>query len=94
MTLQELFLEGKETLYEAQIQEWELDAWYLLEYVTGMTRSRYFLDPHVLVGQKDREDYQKLLKKRAAHVPLQYLTGVRTACRSLWAVLFWSASRC
>ena len=56
MTLQELFLEGKETLYEAQIQEWELDAWYLLEYVTGMTRSRYFLDPHVLVGQKDRED--------------------------------------
>lgn len=29
MTLQELFLEGKETLYEAQIQEWELDAWYL-----------------------------------------------------------------
>ncbi|MDE6961252.1 MAG: peptide chain release factor N(5)-glutamine methyltransferase [Lachnospiraceae bacterium] len=77
MTLQELFLEGKETLYEAQIQEWELDAWYLLEYVTGMTRSRYFLDPHVLVGQKDREDYQKLLKKRAAHVPLQYLTGVQ-----------------
>ena len=63
MTLQDLFLEGKETLYEAQIQEWELDAWYLREYVTGMTRSRYFLDPHVLVGQKDREDYQKLLKK-------------------------------
>ena len=37
--LEELFRSGKERLREAQIEEADLDAWYLLEYITGVTKS-------------------------------------------------------
>ena len=45
MTLGTLLKEGREILQNAGIAEWDLDAWYLLEYVTGVSRSQYFLDP-------------------------------------------------
>lgn len=35
MTIQELYKEGIRQLKQAEIAEAELDAWYLLEYVTG-----------------------------------------------------------
>ena len=35
MTLQELYQEGILRLKQAKIAEAELDAWYLMEYVTG-----------------------------------------------------------
>lgn len=77
MTLRELFLEGKETLRTSGIREWELDAWYLLEFVTGVTRSRYLLDPDARAAAEHPKTYRKLLEKRAGHVPLQHLTGVQ-----------------
>ena len=41
MTLGLLLKSGKEKLKKAQIAEWELDAWFLLEYVTGCTIHAY-----------------------------------------------------
>ena len=46
MTLFKLLTDGREKLRGAQIAEWELDAWYLLEYVTGCTRHEYLLHPY------------------------------------------------
>ena len=43
MTLGTLLKQGREILQNAGIAEWDLDAWYLLEYVTGVSRSQYFL---------------------------------------------------
>ena len=45
MTLGTLLKQGREILQNTGIAEWDLDAWYLLEYVTGVSRSQYFLDP-------------------------------------------------
>ena len=71
MTLGMLFREGKETLRKAGVGEWELDAWYLLEEVTGITRSRYYLDQECSVEEADEHRYRELLQKRSRHIPLR-----------------------
>ena len=42
MTLKGLYNTGTEILKNASIHESSLDAWYLLEYVTGIDRAQYF----------------------------------------------------
>lgn len=77
MTLQKLLKKGKERLQSAQIVEWELDAWYLLEYVTGCRRSMYFLHPDQEVTASQVRQYEELTEKRSLHIPLQHLTGTQ-----------------
>ena len=77
MTLKELYNTGTEILKNASIQESSLDAWYLLEYVTGITRARYFVDSQQTVPQNHQKQYLQLIQKRAEHIPLQHLTGVQ-----------------
>ena len=43
MTYQELLELGTKSLEQAQENDAELDAWYLLEYVSGMLRAAYYL---------------------------------------------------
>ena len=45
MTLSGLLREGREALQAAGIPEWDLDAWYLLEYAAHCTKNEYFLRP-------------------------------------------------
>lgn len=68
---------GKRLLLQADIREAALDAWLLLEYVTGMSRSRYFLISTAEMPVKEEEDYFSLVEQRASHKPLQYITGVQ-----------------
>lgn len=75
MTLRQLLAEGKRKLREAGIAEWDLDAWYLLEYVTGCTRSAYFLHPEKETDDCRKRQYEELIEKRSSHIPLQHLTG-------------------
>jgi len=75
--LNELLLFGKTNLKEAGIEEAELDAWYLLEYVTGIGRAQYLCDRKQLCEESQAKRYQTLIEKRAAHMPLSYLTGER-----------------
>ncbi|MDO4261997.1 MAG: peptide chain release factor N(5)-glutamine methyltransferase [Eubacteriales bacterium] len=75
MTAGELLRGGKETLRRAGVPEWELDAWYLLEHVTGCTRNEYFLHPERKVSLEQEERYRELLRRRSLREPLQYLTG-------------------
>ena len=42
LTLEALLKEGTNILREKNIQEASLDAWLLLEYVTGKSRAYYF----------------------------------------------------
>ena len=44
-TLQQIYKEGILCLEEAGIEEAKLDAWYLLEYVTGIGRAAYYGRP-------------------------------------------------
>lgn len=75
MTLRELLTDGRKSLQEAQIGEWDLDAWYLLEHVTGVRRADYLLCPEREVTDGQAERYRELIRKRGTHVPLQHLTG-------------------
>ena len=75
MTLGTLLKQGREILQNAGIAEWDLDAWYLLEYVTGVSRSQYFLDPEREVPQEQKAAYRQMIEKRSTHIPLQHLTG-------------------
>lgn len=75
LTLQQIYREGKETLKRAGIAEAELDAWYLLEYVTGISRASYYGDPGRVVSEEDLCRYRECIEKRAVHIPLQHITG-------------------
>lgn len=75
MTLREACDAGKQELGRAGIPDAALDAWYLLEYVTGITRTVYFAEPGMQIDDEQYESYRSLIKKRAEHIPLQHLTG-------------------
>ncbi len=77
MTYVEALNWGKRQLSEAQVAEAELDAWYLLEYVTGMNRANYFLQQQDAMKQVDYTSYQQLICQRKERIPLQYLTGTQ-----------------
>lgn len=75
MTLQELLRYGRRRLREAHIAEWNLDAWYLLEYAFGCTRNDFLLHPDKEADDAGRKFYEDLIEKRSIHIPLQHLTG-------------------
>ena len=67
--------EGKEILAKAGITEADLDAWYLLEFVTGITKARYYMDPDQSMDPEAWKKYKEYLEKRRNHIPLQHITG-------------------
>lgn len=75
MTLEEALNKGKEILEAAEIADFELDAWYLMESVCKMDKSQYYLNSREEMEPERLQEYEVLLRKRAEHVPLQYITG-------------------
>lgn len=74
-TYAQLLREGEELLRAEAVADAPQDAFLLLEYVTGMSRSSYYLHCTEPAADSEKERYRELLRKRAAHIPLQYLTG-------------------
>lgn len=75
MTLREAFGYGNTYLESRDIREPGLDAWYLLEYVTGKSRSDYYAHGEERLTPTQVIFYEKLLEKRGGRIPLQHLTG-------------------
>lgn len=75
MTLQQAYNKGRKLLEEASIEEHDIDAWYLLEHVTGISRSQYYGYPDKEISQDEKEKYLECIKKRKEHIPLQHITG-------------------
>lgn len=65
---------GKQRLLECEIEDANLDAWLLLEYVSGISRSWYFVHEDEGISENDIEEYQILIEQRGKHIPLQQLT--------------------
>lgn len=65
---------GKQRLLECEIEDANLDAWLLLEYVSGISRSWYFIHEDEKISENDIEEYQILIEQRGKHIPLQQLT--------------------
>lgn len=77
MTFREAYCKGIQQLEAAGIAEASLDAWYLLEYVTGISRARYLADSGTVMEAYAEERYQEVITRRAKRIPLQHITGVQ-----------------
>lgn len=77
MTYREVWNWGKEILRHAGIPEADLDAWFLLEYVTGMTKTQYYVRDQEEMDSAKRKAYEEYIKRRGERIPLQHITGVQ-----------------
>lgn len=75
MTYGEALKQGTEYLQSCGIEEAAVDAWYLMEYCCGISRTRYLLEKRSTVPAAQQERYQELLERRGKHIPLQHITG-------------------
>lgn len=74
-TYRELYEVGEARLAESEIAEAALDARLLLEFVCGTDRNTLLAHGDREVAAEECERYHNLIERRAAHVPLQHLTG-------------------
>jgi len=74
-TYGEVYQQGEALLREAQIDEAALDARLLLEFVCGTDRNTLLVHGDREVADEEYDNYRELIGRRAAHVPLQHLTG-------------------
>lgn len=75
MNLKEALNMGEQRLKDARISDARIDAWLLLEWVTGITRAKYFMDPGMEMRDEDMEAYRQAIEKRCQRIPLQHITG-------------------
>lgn len=75
MTLREAWNFGKKRLTAAEVPDADLDAWYLLEWCTGVSRSHYLAYPDEIISHDQEEQYRASLVKRERRIPLQQITG-------------------
>lgn len=74
-TLQTIYREGKEQLEAAGVPDADLDAWYLLEFVTGISKAQYYGNPNAGIDEREALRYRDVIRQRAERIPLQHITG-------------------
>lgn len=75
MTYREALGLGEKILTMAEIADVKTDAWMLLEMAAKIDRSYYYLHMEDDITQEQLNEYEWALKKRAEHIPLQYIVG-------------------
>lgn len=75
MTFKQAEQKGEHLLQTAGVMDAKIDAWLLLEMVAKIDRSFYFTHINDEVEPEVLAEYERVLEKRAEHVPLQYITG-------------------
>lgn len=74
-TFQTIYREGKEQLELSGVPDADLDAWYLLEFVTGISKARYYGNPEAGMEEEEVLRYRDVIRQRAERIPLQHITG-------------------
>ena len=77
MTFREALNWGKEQLKKAGIAEYDLDAWLLMEYVSGISRAMYYVKDRKEMTDECRMRYEDVIRLRMSRIPLQHITGVQ-----------------
>lgn len=77
MSGKELLVLGEKSLFESGVEDYKLDAWYLLEYVMHFSRAEFYLRQSEKVSEDKIAEYQNLINNRSKHVPIQHLIGVQ-----------------
>ena len=75
MQYAKLYQIGKEQLQKAGITDAELDARLLLEFICHTDRNALYAHGDREIEDEKMQDFLQLIEKRAAHIPLQHLTG-------------------
>lgn len=75
MTYRQLYEYGVKKLEEAGIEETKLDARLLLEYICHTDRNTLLVHGDSERSEMEEQFYRMCIDKRAARVPLQYITG-------------------
>lgn len=77
MEYRELLKTGRETLEKAGIRDADIDAFLLLQHISGKDRTFLFAHGEEEAPEREERLYELILEKRAAHEPLQYITGTQ-----------------
>ncbi len=75
MTFGEIIVWAETLLKEHGVPESRLDALYLLEDITGVTRSQYMFCQEDTVPKKFISEFSTAVMQRSQRVPVQYITG-------------------
>ncbi len=85
MTFKQALDKGILLLESEKIVDARIDAWYLLSYISQLTRAQYFLKQNEEIDELTLYKYQEMLLKRASHIPLQHITGEQ----DFMGITFW-----
>ncbi len=77
MTRREALAGGVRRLLEAHVPDAEIDASLLLRFAAGLSRTDLLFDGGLELPEEELAIYEKLVSRRAEHIPLQYLTGTQ-----------------
>jgi len=75
MTLQEALQYGKKYLEDKNIEDSQIDAWYLLEYVIKENRSYFLMHQQDVLEEAAQKLYLDLIERRGKRIPLQHITN-------------------
>lgn len=75
LTLKEALAKAVDKLQQMEVPDADIDAWYLLSYVTRLDRAAFFLHGEEPMAEPDMIRYRDLVTKRGERIPLQHLTG-------------------
>lgn len=75
MTYHETMKRGEKLLSMAGIDDSKTDAWLLLERICRIDRGFYYMHMEDDLPEEQLSEYEITLRKRAEHIPLQYITG-------------------
>lgn len=75
MTYRELISLGEKVLEMADIVDVKTDAWLLMEMVCKIDRNFYYMHMDEEISEEEQKEYEIAVKKRAEHIPLQYIIG-------------------
>lgn len=76
-SLKGLLADGAKMLTQAGIDEAELDARYILEYITGLNSAQYFIHSEDIIEKNKAEEFFRLIERRSKRIPLSYVIGTR-----------------
>ena len=76
-SLKGILADGAKMLAQAGIDEAELDARYILEYITGLNSAQYFIHSEDIIEKDKAEEFFRLIERRSKRIPLSYVIGTR-----------------
>ncbi len=74
MKIQELMEKGKQKLIENQIEEANIIARVLLQFVLALNRTELLMNQEQKVEEEKRQEYEKAIQKIIEGIPMQYIT--------------------